>query len=350
MAWKLFVTGSTGYIGGDALYAIVDAHPEYEVTCLVRNADKGAQVASQYPRVKLVYGDLDSTDLLEREAKVADVVLHCAHADHYASAVALTTGLSAHSSESPGFLIHTSGTGILMFGDVERKSYGEASTKIFDDWDNINEVTSIPDFASHRDVDKVVLGAGKEHEKTIKTAIVCPPTIYGTGRGPGNQRSHQVYEMARCTLERKEGFQVGAGETHWTNVHVHDLSDCYLKLVEEAAQGGGKATWGMEGYYFTEHADHVWGDVSHLVAAAAHKQGLIPSDKVVSIGKEEADKLTRAGSLLWGANSRCKAIRAKKLLGWTPKSRSLQDEIPDIVAGEAKKLGLIQGHAVKAAG
>lgn len=67
-------TGATGYIGGDALHAIVKAHPEYEITALVRNTDKGAQVAAEYPKVKLVYGDLDSSDLLEEESKKADVV------------------------------------------------------------------------------------------------------------------------------------------------------------------------------------------------------------------------------------------------------------------------------------
>lgn len=71
---KIFVTGATGYIGGDALYAIVNAHPEYELTCLVRNSDKGAQVVKDYPKIKLVYGDLDKTELLEEEAKKADIV------------------------------------------------------------------------------------------------------------------------------------------------------------------------------------------------------------------------------------------------------------------------------------
>jgi N-acetyl-gamma-glutamylphosphate reductase len=46
-------TGATGYIGGDALYALLDAHPELEadVTCLVRNSDRGAVVVKQYPKV-----------------------------------------------------------------------------------------------------------------------------------------------------------------------------------------------------------------------------------------------------------------------------------------------------------
>jgi uncharacterized protein YbjT (DUF2867 family) len=72
---KVFVTGATGYIGGDALEAIAKAHPEYDITCLVRNSDKGAQVAKQYPKIKLVYGDLESADVIEEESKKADIVL-----------------------------------------------------------------------------------------------------------------------------------------------------------------------------------------------------------------------------------------------------------------------------------
>ena len=68
-------TGATGYIGGDALYEIVQNHPEYEIVCLVRNSDQGALVASQYEKIRLVYGDLDSVELLEAEAKKADIVL-----------------------------------------------------------------------------------------------------------------------------------------------------------------------------------------------------------------------------------------------------------------------------------
>ena len=48
---------------------------DYQVTALVRNSDKGAQIASKHPSVRLVYGDLDSADLLEEEASKADIVL-----------------------------------------------------------------------------------------------------------------------------------------------------------------------------------------------------------------------------------------------------------------------------------
>jgi hypothetical protein len=50
-----------------------------------------------------------------------------------------------------------------------------------------------------------------------------------------------------------------------------------------------------------------------------------------------------------GTNSRCKAIRANKLFGWTPKQKSVFDLLPSIVDEEAKMLGRIRQHAEEAA-
>jgi uncharacterized protein YbjT (DUF2867 family) len=68
-------TGATGYIGGDALYALHEAHPEYEYSALVRDSDKGAPVAAAFPKIRLVYGTLDDASILEEEAARADIVL-----------------------------------------------------------------------------------------------------------------------------------------------------------------------------------------------------------------------------------------------------------------------------------
>jgi len=277
-------------------------------------------------------------------------VKDCANADHEAAAKAIAKGLAAHPGDYAGVWIHTSGTGILCFADLQRQLFGETSSKIYDDWDGIGELFSMPDHAPHRTVDKIVQAAGTGPSARVDTAIVCPPCIYGKGRGPGNQRSVQLYELARITLEKKHGVQVGAGKTYWNTVHVSDLSDCYLKLVEDAAMRARKATWGKEGYYFTENGEIVWGDISKLVATEAHKQGFLQTDEVVTVPDAEANKLAPHATFLFGANSRCKAIRARKLLGWSPKGRSLEDEIPDAVASEARRSGLVEGHAAKVAG
>ncbi|KAJ9618318.1 hypothetical protein H2203_009236 [Taxawa tesnikishii (nom. ined.)] len=285
---NVFALGATGYIGGDAFHVIYNAHPDFSYAVLVRDSSRGALVAAQYPRARLVYGSLDDEALIEEEARKASIVCHWANADHAASARAII-------------------------------------------------LTSLPDAAPHREVDKIVLEGGTQHAEKVKTAIICPPTIYGPGRGPGNQRSHQVPELARCTLEKGHGIQVGEGKTFWTSIHVHDLSLLYLSLFRAAVDGHGasRATWGTEGYYFCEAAD---------------LRGWIESDEVVKYEPEDANKLTPMGAALWGCNSRARAVRARKLLGWEPRSPSLDAEIGPTVEVEAKRLGLVVGHAKVAAG
>lgn len=377
MITKIFLTGATGYIGGDALAAIATAHPDYQITALVRNSDKGAKVAAAYPSVRLVYGDLDSTDLLTTEASKADIVARTsaishvffnlltisiyiadlANADHEDGAQALVKGLSAR--EQPSFLIHTSGTGILLHDDFERlHSFGERlGEKVYNDLEGVTEVTSLDDAAPHRRVDKIVLAAGPATEGRVHTAIVCPPTIYGEGRGPDNRRSHQVPELCRVSLQQGHGIRVNDGKTYWGNVHVHDLSALYVLLIEEAAAGGSTAewpekpaTWGPEGYFFVEDGEHVWGDVSQWVAEEAHKQGFLKADEVRAVTAEQAGELTPWGQALWGANSRAQAKRARSALKWQPRGPPLKDTIAATVTAEALALGLKPGHAEIAAG
>ena len=234
-----------------------------------------------------------------------------------------------------------------MVADIDRKTLGETASKIFNDWDGIEEVISLPDHAPYRNVERIVIdGEGSK----VKTAVVCPPTIYGVGRGPGNQRSDQVPEMTRCTLERKQAFHVGAGENSGSNICIHDLSNLYVKLVEAAAEGGGSATWNKSGYYFAENGEHAWGQVSKAIAKSALEQGLLSSDEVATVHDHEADKMMKRGAVLWGGNARCRAVRGRGLLGWVPKIQSFDSYIPRTVTMEAKSVGLIQGHAAKVVG
>lgn len=346
---KLLITGATGFVGGDALHTIAKAHPEYQITCLVRNSSKGALVAKAYPKIRLVYGDLDSSELIREESTNADIVCHFANCDHESSATAIVEGLSARRAGGPGFLIHTSGTGILEVEDLMRGTYGTEADTVYDDWFGIDKVTRLPDQAWHRNVDKIVLGAAEKSGGNVRTAIVCPPTIYGVGRGPGNQTSHQWPKMAEAVLKRGKGFCVGEGRNRWTYIHVHDLSELYLKLVE-AVLRGGQATWDEDGYYFSENGEYVWGEMAKKIAKEAKKQGFIESDEIEHLSKEDADKLASHGSAKWGMNSRCRAIRGRNLFGWKPVAPSPEDELPGLIQIEATKLGLVKGHAAKAAG
>ncbi|CAH0047337.1 unnamed protein product [Clonostachys solani] len=350
---NVFLTGATGYIGGDALSIIVEAHPEWSIRCLVRNNDKGALITAKYPGIQLVYGELDSVDIIEQEAKDADIVYHFADCDHEPSAIAIAKGLANHTPDRPGYWIHTSGTGILTYPDFANTTFGQATNEPFDDWDGIEKVLdSIPDHARHRLVDKIVIEAGTKLADRVKTAIVCPPTIYGPGRGPGKTRGAQAYNLANSILAAKQGVLIGKGTNVWTQVHVWDLSNLYLLLGGEAANGGGKATWGREGYYFAENGLFVWGDVARALTGAAFEKGLIPSPTLKSVIRTlDADRKELAPSTDLEPVSDQEAkllrpflhymvLRAKKILGWTPRERLLIEETPDIIEFEAKLLGL----------
>jgi nucleoside-diphosphate-sugar epimerase len=238
---------------------------------------------------------------------------------------------------------------VLTWETAEKNAYGEELPNVYDDWDGIKEVTSIPDGALHRHVDKIVLRMASENPSAIRTAIVCPPCIYGPGRGPDNRRSLQAYEAAKTVLQRKKGFLPTKAENVWHEVNVHDLSDLYLLLGKEAAAGGGKATWNDEGYYFAENGSYHWKDVFKNIASIAKKEGLIDSDETPILSPEEVSKAHPYGLYIWCSNSRGVAIRARTLLGWKPHGKSLMEELPGIVEGEAKLLGLIEGHAAKVA-
>ncbi|KAI9925050.1 hypothetical protein ASPWEDRAFT_45191 [Aspergillus wentii DTO 134E9] len=338
---KVFITGATGYIGGDALAVLTAKHPEFSYAALVRSPEKAEQVKAKFPSVRIVQGDLDDSSLLEKESATADIVLHTADAsDHVGAANAIAAGLAAgHSKEKPGYWLHTGGTGILTFEDSDRNVYGEKSEKVYDDWDKVDELVNLPDHAFHRNVDKIVLETGAKTSDVVKTALVCPPTIYGRGRGPCSQRGRQVYEMATVTLKLKKGPIIGGGQSLWNNVHVHDLSDVYSLLVDAAIQGrNDDGLWGANAYYLTENGEHRWGDLALSTAEAAAKLGYIPQGKAETIDLEDAKKYAGFESLSWGMNSRGRAQRARHLLDWKPSRPSLVSELPTIVRSEYERL------------
>lgn len=76
--------------------------------------------------------------------------------------------------------------------------------------------------------------------------------IYGLGRGPVNQRSIQIPDLAKSTLQYGHGLYVGKGDSMWSNVHVSDISRLILRLVAEASNLSRRNLWNENGIYFPE--------------------------------------------------------------------------------------------------
>ena len=230
----------------------------------------------------------------------------------------------------------------LTWYDIQHQRYGEAPLpeQKYHDIDDIQRIVTLPDDAPHRDVEKIVEGAISD---SVKVAIVSPPTIYGTGHGMVNTRSIQVPDMVRNTLSKGFAPIVSPGLTEWDNVHVWDLADVFMKLVE-ATQSPSLRTspdiFGLNGYFFVENGSHRWSDVARWIAEEANKQGYLPEPLTKFVTQKEVEQMDGIGGPTWGLNSKGVAQRARKYLGWDPKSKTLREEIPDMISWEAKTRGI----------
>jgi hypothetical protein len=97
-------------------------------------------IETVYPNVRLVVDDLDSTDVLLEEAKVADVVVHLASTNHVRSVQAISNGLMSQRRPKPAHWIQISGGAMFSIPEMQSNTYGEASDKIWDELEGKDEV------------------------------------------------------------------------------------------------------------------------------------------------------------------------------------------------------------------
>lgn len=66
-------TGTTGYIGGNVFTSLVEKHPAYDITVMLRKSPSGFE--RRFPNVKVVLGDFDSFEIISNLASEADIVI-----------------------------------------------------------------------------------------------------------------------------------------------------------------------------------------------------------------------------------------------------------------------------------
>jgi hypothetical protein len=82
------------------------------------------------------------------------------------------------------------------------------------------------------------------------------------------------------------------------------------------------------------------------IARVAFENGLIKSDQVYEFSDEELARSAghSHAALIFGGNAREQSVRARKLLGWNPTRHSIYEEIPEAVAAEAKRSGIVRKY------
>jgi len=321
---KIFLTGATGYIGG-SVFSLLLKNKSYEVTALCREANKAKKLEEL--GAKAVIGSLDDAAVLEQAATAADVVMHTADADHVGAATALTNALKKKGQSSTGrkpIYIHVSGTGCL----VDKSEGAFASEKIFDDTVHADVHDNIAPTAWHRSVDLLVFATGKTG--VVDTFIVCPPLIYGLGTGPFNKESAQIPGLIRSAIKNKRAVHVGKGANIWSNVHIEDLADFFILLLEKSLEG--KAPKNDDGFYFAENGSNNFKEATDKIGHVLHQLGISSDATSADLDMKAASTVM---SPTWlpaatGHNSRCSAKKARSL-GWKPHRPGLMDDIEENV-------------------
>lgn len=343
---RIFLTGATGYIGGQALYSICTALPDLSVRALVRDAAKAQVIKAAFPNVEPVEGSLDDLATIQREVMEADIILNLADTTHMKSVRVIHRGVIGNdrTGNKPAYWIQMSTGRVLAAAEIDDSSYipGSSSDTTFDDLEGIVAIQDVIKKHPFRDMDNYILDVAAS-SWGVNTALIIGPLIYGKGQGPVNQGSLQLETITRTTLQRGRGVQVGKGESRWGDVHISDLGDLFVCLVKAAVNGRANEDqiWNANGIYIPSIGERSFGELSRRVAATAAQKGLISTDEVDEVLQDEAKELHPAAAILFGTNARGIGRRGRELLGWEPKygENGIVEDISRVVDEEAQALG-----------
>jgi nucleoside-diphosphate-sugar epimerase len=292
---KIFCTGVSGYIGGSIAVALAGAG--HTVNGLVRSKDGAEGIRAL--GIEPIFGTLDDAERLDKAARWADVIVNAASADHEGAVDALLNALVGSNKQ----FIHTSGSSI-----VGTRAAGQRTEDIFDE---TTQYDPSPARADRVALNKKILSYAI---RGLRPVVICPGLVYGKGLGM-KRDSIQIPLLIAAAKMRRCAVHIGSGANVWSNVHIADLVELYSLAINLAPAGA---------FYFAEN-----GEASMAEVCQAINQGMAIAAPPISISVAEASAEWGEGVAndTMGSNSRVRAVRARKELGWNPRCQSLIGEI-----------------------
>jgi nucleoside-diphosphate-sugar epimerase len=107
---------------------------------------------------------------------------------------------------------------------------------------DLKETTTFDHGHMHAVTGQFVLSKGLEHG--IRTAVVIPLTVYGTGQSAIRKTSVVLPWYIDAVKKRGKVFTLGEGKNVESIICAKDFAAAFVLLVEEALKnGGGIANW-----------------------------------------------------------------------------------------------------------
>lgn len=287
---RVFVTGATGYLGG-AISRCLRSRG-YEVVGLARTGESARRLESIGLTAQI--GTLEQPEILARASRDADGVIHAALSQSAQAgeidAQAVAAMLEALSASGKPF-VYTSG--IWVMGNTN----GRAATEI----DPLNPT---PVVAWRPAVEHEVLAATTRH---IRTSVIRPAMVHGRCGG-------FVAGYLKSAREEGSALVVGDGENRWPFVHLNDLAELYVLMLEHAPAATLLLASAGEAVRVK--------DVAAAASRAAGAQGrvrFVPLEDARRSMGELADALT--------LDQLVDSSKARRLLGWNPTAPGVLEEL-----------------------
>jgi nucleoside-diphosphate-sugar epimerase len=281
---KVFLTGGSGYIGTAVALRLKKAG--HDVLALVRDEGKAQKLKDA--GIKLAKGDLANPAGYAGVAWGRGAIVHTAQ-EQSAQSVELdkktiTSARDLLRGQVGATFIYTSGC--WVHGGNEN---------VVDETTPLNPAKLVAWRPAH---EQLALDMAKDG---IRSVVVRPGIVYG-GKGgiPGMLFGGALKDGAAPVF--------GEGNNHWPMVHVDDLAELYVRLVERAPAGSI--------YDAVDAAHHTQREVAEAASKAAGKDGkvqAIPAD-----GNPFYEALT--------LDQRLSSEKARNDLDWRPRHESFVQE------------------------
>jgi len=282
---KVFLTGGSGYIGSAVALALKKAG--HDVLALVRSEAKGE--ALKKAGVKLAVGELGNPAGYAGAAWGRAAFVHVAQ-DWSAQGPELDrrTISSARDllrGQVGATFIYTSGCWVQ--GPTDGVADESTPTK---------PARAVSWRPAH---EQAALEMARDG---IRSVVVRPGIVYGGARGG-------IPAMFFGTaLKHGAAHTVGGGENHWPLVHIDDLAELYVRLVERAPAGSV--------YYAADASRLTQREIAEAAARAAGKDGKIQPQQPDGTPYQEALTLDQQIS----------SEKARNDLDWRPRHESFVAE------------------------
>lgn len=285
---RILLTGATGTIGSAVLDELLGAR--HEVVAVVRSERSAEAVAARGARP--LAGEMRDSAWLAGELAHVDAAIHAA----------------APAEDAAGFDAAVADAVVASFGGTGRRYVHTGGVWAWGSGDGLLDDAELdpPAIVAWRaPIEDRLL------EASVSATVIAPGVVYGFGRGiPALVTTPD--EEGRLTL-------VGAGEQHWSLVHVDDLARLYRLAVEHPEALG--RVLAVDGSPVTVRA---------LAEAALGRTAAAAGSAIVAESPEASRE--RLGAPFADAlllDQRAFGAKARGL-GWVPEHASVLDEFAEV--------------------